>query len=152
LIKTEGKQVFMAQEDSDSQDEQNDTSSEPGEDEKYCSNCGEIIDEQAEVCPECGVRVKEDSGSNEVNINMENNQVQSTASQDVPAGNKSKVLAGLLGIFLGGIGVHKLYLGQPGRAIIFFLLSWTGIPMLVGLIQGISYLLMSDQKFARKFG
>jgi len=23
---------------------------------KYCSNCGQQIDEKAEICPECGVR------------------------------------------------------------------------------------------------
>jgi hypothetical protein len=30
---------------------------EAGPDEKYCSECGSIISEKAEVCPECGVRV-----------------------------------------------------------------------------------------------
>lgn len=28
-------------------------------DERYCSNCGEIISEKAEICPECGVRQEE---------------------------------------------------------------------------------------------
>ncbi|GGI99217.1 hypothetical protein GCM10008995_06430 [Halobellus salinus] len=31
-------------------------SSEPGPDEVYCIECGEIIREKAEICPECGVR------------------------------------------------------------------------------------------------
>ncbi|MGB8217958.1 MAG: zinc ribbon domain-containing protein [Candidatus Methanoperedens sp.] len=26
---------------------------------KYCSNCGAVIDERAEICPRCGVRVSE---------------------------------------------------------------------------------------------
>lgn len=30
----------------------------PGPDEMYCSSCGEIIKEEAEICPECGVRNK----------------------------------------------------------------------------------------------
>lgn len=29
---------------------------EPGPDEAYCTSCGSIIKEQAEICPECGVR------------------------------------------------------------------------------------------------
>ena len=32
---------------------------EPGEDEVYCRSCGEIILEEAEICPECGVRQKQ---------------------------------------------------------------------------------------------
>lgn len=31
-------------------------SSDPGPDEVYCIECGEIIREKAEICPECGVR------------------------------------------------------------------------------------------------
>lgn len=124
----------------------------PESDEKYCKNCGEIIDAEAELCPECGVRQNKSEKQN-INVNVENkNQnIQSQGTQALTS-NKSKTLAGLLAIFLGAIGVHKLYLGQPVRAIIFFLFSWTGIPFLIGLVQGISYLLMSEQKFAQKFG
>lgn len=126
---------------------------EPDSDEKYCSSCGDIIDEDAEICPECGVRVKEKSESSNVNINMENNQVQNQGGEDqITTSNKSKGLAGLLGIFLGTLGAHKFYLGQAGRGFIFLLLSATGISTIVGFIQGVSYLMMSEQKFARKFG
>lgn len=155
LIRKREKLECMADEDEakESSSEEN-TSEEPGPDEKYCSSCGEIIDEEAEICPECGVRVKEKSESNNVNINMENNQVQNQSGQkDEPAtSNKSKNLAGLLGILLGGIGAHKFYVGQPGRGLLFLLFCWTYIPAIIGFIQGASYLLMSEQKFARKFG
>ena len=29
------------------------------ENEKYCINCGEVIDARAEVCPKCGVKMEE---------------------------------------------------------------------------------------------
>jgi|GEM_PF-1467663 len=32
------------------------TDASPGPDEQYCHECGEIIKEAAEICPECGVR------------------------------------------------------------------------------------------------
>lgn len=64
---------------------------------------------------------------------------------------KSKVVAVLLAIFLGGIGLHKFYLGQIGWGIVYLLFCWTGIPSLVGLIEGIIYLTMSDAEFARKY-
>lgn len=37
-------------------------SSDPGPDEVYCIECGEIIRERAEICPECGVRQPNASG------------------------------------------------------------------------------------------
>lgn len=37
----------------------------PRPDEQYCSTCGEIIKQAAEICPECGVRNREEPGSSE---------------------------------------------------------------------------------------
>ncbi|MGD2100697.1 MAG: TM2 domain-containing protein [Acidimicrobiia bacterium] len=65
---------------------------------------------------------------------------------------KSKVAAGLLGILLGGIGAHKFYLGDIGLGILYLLFVWTGIPSIVGLIEGIIYLTMTDEAFAAKYG
>lgn len=64
---------------------------------------------------------------------------------------KSKVAAGLFGIFLGNIGVHKFYLGQVGMGILYLALCWTFIPGLVGLIEGILYLTKSDEEFNAKY-
>ena len=66
--------------------------------------------------------------------------------------NKDKTTAGLFGILLGGIGIHKFYLGQTGAGIIYLLFSWTGIPALIGLVEGIQYLSMSENEFMRKYG
>ena len=60
---------------------------------------------------------------------------------------KDKLVAGLLGIFLGGIGVHKFYLGKVGLGIVYILFCWTGIPAIVGLIEGIIYLCSDDRSF-----
>jgi TM2 domain-containing membrane protein YozV len=64
---------------------------------------------------------------------------------------KSKTAAGLLGIFLGGIGVHKFYLGRVGAGIVYILFCWTGIPSLIGLIEGIIYLCATDEDFYYKY-
>lgn len=53
---------------------------------------------------------------------------------------KSKVAAGILAILLGGIGVHKFYLGKVGMGILYLCFCWTGIPAVLGLIEGIMYL------------
>jgi TM2 domain-containing membrane protein YozV len=95
-------------------------------DEKFCESCGGIIKVRAELCPKCGVRQRRVT-------------------------TRSKTVAGLLGIFLGGIGVHKFYLGQGGLGVLYLLFCWTFIPMIVGFIEGIIYLTMSDDRFAEKY-
>ncbi len=71
-------------------------------------------------------------------------------------GAKSKVVAGLLAIFLGGLGIHKFYLGYTGAGIIMLLCSLFGAILLfiptfvigiVALVEGIIYLTKSDQEF-----
>ncbi len=63
---------------------------------------------------------------------------------------KSKVTAGILALLLGGLGIHKFYLGAWGWGIVYILLIWTYIPMIMGLIEGIRYLTLSDEEFERK--
>jgi TM2 domain-containing membrane protein YozV len=102
----------------------------PNADECYCESCGNIIFKEAEICPKCGVR-------------------QSRFKRNT--NSKSKVTAGLLGILLGGIGAHKFYLGQTGMGILYLLFVWTFIPAIIGLIEGIIYLTMSDEEFQAKY-
>lgn len=65
---------------------------------------------------------------------------------------KSKIAAGILGIVLGAFGVHKFYLGKYGAGILSILFFWTGIPSIIGMIEGILYLCMSDAEFSLKTG
>lgn len=67
-----------------------------------------------------------------------------------PSG-KSKTTAGILAILLGGLGVHKFYLGRIGKGILYLIFCWTYIPAIVGLIEGIIYLTSSDEKFYTKY-
>ena len=60
---------------------------------------------------------------------------------------KNKVVAGVLGILLGGIGIHKFYLGNIMPGIFYLLFAWTGIPPILGLIEGIVYLVDSEEAF-----
>jgi TM2 domain-containing membrane protein YozV len=64
---------------------------------------------------------------------------------------KNKVVAGLLSFFLGGIGVHKFYLGKVGWGITYLLFSLTSIPMFLGMIEGLIFILMSDKSFQEKY-
>ncbi|XKE95557.1 TM2 domain-containing protein [Metaplanococcus flavidus] len=64
---------------------------------------------------------------------------------------KNKLAAALLAIFLGDFGAHKFYLGKPGTGLIYLLFFWTGIPAVIGVIEGIIYLLSSEEDFQRKY-
>lgn len=63
---------------------------------------------------------------------------------------KSKIVAGLLAIFLGGLGIHKFYLGKIGQGIVYLLFCWTLIPEVIGFIEGIVYLCSNDENFQLK--
>lgn len=51
--------------------------------------------------------------------------------------HRSKIVAGILGICLGGFGVHRFYLGYTGIGIIQLLLCCTGVSAIWGMIEGI---------------
>lgn len=65
--------------------------------------------------------------------------------------NRSKLAAALLALFLGGLGIHKFYLGESGQGIIYLLLCWTLIPVFFGFLECLYYLSMTDQDFEKKF-
>lgn len=64
---------------------------------------------------------------------------------------KDKTLAGILAIFCGTIGLHKFYLSKYLMGVIYILFSWTLIPTLLGVIEGIRYLMMTDTEFEEKY-
>lgn len=67
-----------------------------------------------------------------------------------PRSPRNKTVAALLAIFLGGIGIHKFYMGETVWGVIYLLFCWLWIPAIVGFIEGICYLVMSEEKFQSK--
>lgn len=70
-----------------------------------------------------------------------------------PAGADKKVVAGILGILLGGLGIHKFYLGYTKEGIIQLVIGVVtcGIGGIIGLIEGIIYLTKSDEEFVATY-
>ena len=61
---------------------------------------------------------------------------------------QKKMLCGIFGILLGGLGIHKFLLGYTSTGIIqIFLALLCGIGSIIGLIEGIIYLTKSDRDF-----
>lgn len=65
--------------------------------------------------------------------------------------SKSKTDAGVLAIFLGSFGIHHFYLGSYLRGFLYLFFCWTLIPGLLGVLEGLRYLLMDEKKFAAKY-
>ena len=71
-----------------------------------------------------------------------------------------KIAAGICGILLGGLGIHKFVLGYTNEGIIMVVtyvlgLFLCGIPSIViaiiGIIEGIIYLTKSDEEFSNTY-
>jgi TM2 domain-containing membrane protein YozV len=66
---------------------------------------------------------------------------------------KERMVAGLLGILLGSLGVHKFYLGYTTEGIIMAAVSIVSLGFLapiagiIGLIEGILYLTKPEEEF-----
>lgn len=71
---------------------------------------------------------------------------QGQAPQSTGRG-KNKISAALFAFFLGGIGIHKFYLGAWGWGLIYLLMFWTLIPALIAFVEFIIFLAMSDETF-----
>ena len=63
---------------------------------------------------------------------------------------RSKMAAGILAILLGDLGVHKFYMGKIGMGILYLVFCWTGVPAIIGLVEGIIYLTSSRYDFEMK--
>jgi TM2 domain-containing membrane protein YozV/ribosomal protein L40E len=107
----------------------------------YCHNCGAPTMPQAVVCLRCGVGL----GS-------------AGAVRNLDPTLKSKLVAGLLGIFVGGLGIHRFYLGYNTIAAIQLALALLGFVTcgvtaiaagIWGLIEGILILVGKIDKDAK---
>lgn len=66
-----------------------------------------------------------------------------------PQQENKKVLAGVMALLFGGLGVHKFILGYTQEGIIQLVVSVLscGIGSIIGFIEGIIYLTKSDEEF-----
>ena len=99
----------------------------PTKGKNFCQNCGQPTDPAAEICIKCGVRLSSGEAI------------------------KSKIAAGILGIVVGGFGVHRFYLGYVGIGIaqIVVTLITFGAGALWGFIEGILILTGTINKDAK---
>ena len=62
---------------------------------------------------------------------------------------KSKAI--LIALFLGGLGIHKFYLGEDKAGLIYILFFWTGVPALLAIIFIIRSAFMSPDEWNKEY-
>lgn len=117
---------------------------------KAADKAGEMAGEAKEKAKEFASDAKESAS-----------EFVDSAKETFASGNNKKVLAGILGIIFGALGVHKFVLGYNkeggillGVTIAGMILTCLGVGVLVvwatsiiGLVEGIIYLTKSDEEF-----
>lgn len=77
-----------------------------------------------------------------------------TSNSDISG---TKIAAGICGILLGALGIHKFVLGYNTEGLIMLLVSLltcgivAPVMSIIGLIEGIIYLTKSDEEFYRTY-
>ena len=65
--------------------------------------------------------------------------------------NKNRGVAIVLALFLGGLGVHRFYIGQVFWGFVFLIFSWTFIPVIFALLDVIRWSFISQDKFQTRY-
>lgn len=74
-------------------------------------------------------------------------------SDSVMNRGKSKVMAGILAVLLGGLGAHKFYIGSWGLGLAYLISSFVipGLAMVIALVEGIRYFMLNENDFNEKY-
>lgn len=100
-----------------------------------CPECAATISPRDRYCPECDAELPQHPKFKEA--------------------NNKKIAAGICGILIGGLGIHKFLLGYTTAGVIMLLVSLLtcgfGAPVMhvIGIVEGIMYLTKSDEDFYR---
>ncbi len=120
---------------------------------KQCPNCGQYTDDFSRFCGSCGHNFSQTNGQpTPPPYNAGGSYTDNAFDACGPEG-KSRGIAALLAIFLGGLGIHYFYLGKTNAGIISIILTVVtcGLWQTVMFIQGIVMLCMTNAQFREKF-
>ena len=118
-----------------------------------CPQCGAPVNSGATKCEYCGAAIAQaaqpvQQAQPQQVVYVQQNTVNAERA-NWPI--KNKIVAALLALLLGGLGIHKFYLGQSGKGVLYLIFCWTYIPAILGFIEGITILCSNDENFQIKY-
>lgn len=127
---------------------------------KVCPQCQTPTDLSATVCTNCGRELNTQAPPPNQTVFTQGGPSPYEPAY-APVDSSKKIAAGICGILLGGLGIHKFILGYTQAGIIMLVVSLVvsiptcGIAYLVmqiiGVIEGIIYLSKSDNEFQQTY-
>ena len=139
----------------------------------YCTKCGTPNDDFSRTCTSCQAELPVISGKQTTAYQADYQPPFDTGYQPIQppatfhgqsgvddwkqAGADKKIVAGILGIVIGGLGIHKFILGYQKEGMIMLLVSvlscftLSAVMHVIGIIEGIMYLTKSDEEFVRTY-
>jgi TM2 domain-containing membrane protein YozV len=112
-----------------------------------CPECTTEVSSAAASCPKCGHPIVQRSAVGSL--------IAPAPGTSAPVGathRANRTVFALAAIFLGGLGIHRFYVGQVGKGFLYLVLCWTLIPALVGFVEGVLALARTDQRFGERYG
>jgi TM2 domain-containing membrane protein YozV/RNA polymerase subunit RPABC4/transcription elongation factor Spt4 len=132
----------------------------------YCRSCGAEVDAAAFACPKCGVPPKKGkkfcqncqaaTSPDQVMCVECGTKLAAASAISLDTTGSNRIVAALLAILIGSFGVHKFIMGYTKEGVIMILVTTIGSFLfglgalamwIVALIEGITYLRMSDEEF-----
>jgi TM2 domain-containing membrane protein YozV len=105
--------------------------------------------------PKRGMEVDFDSkGEQAIGVYL---ALDATVKSTSGGGEKNRITAGILALTIGGLGVHKFYLGYTVTGLIYIVAMFFSMGLvniffaIIAIIEGITYLTLSDEEFEKKY-
>ncbi|MCH8044882.1 MAG: NINE protein [Planctomycetes bacterium] len=114
---------------------------------KFCQSCGSQLIVHAEICPQCGAEQLHGAAAGG----------SSATPAEIQQAASTKIAAGICGIFLGYLGIHKFIMGRTTEGVIMLLVSVLScgfaalVMSVIGIVEGIIYLTKSDEDFYQTY-
>ena len=122
----------------------------------FCTKCGTQNDDYSQSCSKCQAPLPTIGGYQPIQPPAPIYGQQ--AMQDwKQMGADKKIAAGICGILIGSLGIHKFVLGYQREGVIMLLVSLLtcglGAPIMsiIGIVEGVMYLTKPDEEFVRTY-